>query len=194
MVQFPGSTDELSNRGRRLGPEGSPILLWRCPQCAGELTFASDDRVTCVACATVYPAVDGIPDLRLRRSSDAEPPDLADARALVSEFGESGPEGMITGLFARRAWDAAAKALRVRQTLASPNKLRPELEGWLGCCLVSDGFLLDVGCGAGGLLAAVAQMGYAGAGIDASMPLLVAAKRMIEAHGGTATLACAFAE
>lgn len=194
MVQFPGSTDQLSNHGRRLEPAHVTKLLWRCPHCAGDLMLASADRVICTACATMYPAVDGIPDLRLPRSSDAEPADLAEARALVSEFGESGPEGMITGLFARRPWDAAAKALRVRQTLASPNKLRPELEGWLGCCLVSDGLLLDIGCGAGGLLAAVAQMGYAGAGIDASMPLLVAAKRMIEAHGGTATLACGFAE
>jgi SAM-dependent methyltransferase len=101
---------------------------------------------------------------------------------------------MITGIFARRRWNAETKALRVRQTLASPNKLRPELEGWLRRCLASDGILLDIGCGAGGLLTAAASMGYAGAGIDASMPLLIAAKRMIEAHGGTATLACAYAE
>jgi 2-polyprenyl-3-methyl-5-hydroxy-6-metoxy-1,4-benzoquinol methylase len=195
MVQFPGSIGQLLNQGRAPHRSGSQALLWRCPLCSGALILTPPDRVACADCRTAFPSVDGIPDLRIRDSShDIEPSDLDEARALSAEFGALGPESIITGLFARRAWDAGTKALRVRQTLASPNKLRPELDGWLRRCLVPDGILLDVGCGAGGMLAAAAAMGYAGAGIDASMPLLVAAKHMIEAHGGTAMLACAYAE
>lgn len=195
MVQFPASTNQLFGAGREMNRPGSAALLWRCPVCMGALHRTPPDAITCGVCRSVFPSVDGISDLRMpRESDDTERPDLAEARALSREFGAAPPEDMITGLFARRRWNAETKALRVRQTLASPNKLRPELEGWLRRCLASDGTLLDIGCGAGGLLAAAAAMGYAGAGIDASMPLLVAAKRMIEAHGGTATLACAYAE
>ena len=54
--------------------------------------------------------------------------------------------------------------------------------------------ILDIGCGSGGLLAEAATRGLPAAGIDASMTMLVAAKHMIEAHGGIARLACAYGE
>ena len=193
MVQFSRASSQLLNQGRGADRSGTTIALWRCPRCTGDLVAPAPDRLTCAACHATFPSVDGIPDLRVS-PQEAEAADLTQARVLAAEFGSSGPEGLIASIFERRAWDASTKALRVRQTLASPNKLRPELEGWLQRCLVSDGVLLDVGCGAGGLLAAAATMRFATAGIDASMTLLVAAKRMIESHGGTATLACAYAE
>jgi len=78
--------------------------------------------------------------------------------------------------------------------MESPRRLRRQLDGWLRPCLSDYGLFLDVGCGSGGLLADVGALGYNGVGIDASMTMLVAAKHMIEAHGGVARLACAYAE
>jgi SAM-dependent methyltransferase len=196
MVQFAQHPRHAVDLACDAGGRGdSPLHPWRCPLCAGDLSIVSADNVGCTACRTEFPAVDGIPDLRVRGSSPIrESPDLAEARALAAKVGPGGPEAIVKALFAHRPWNEATKALRVRQTLASPDKLRAELEGWLAPCLMPTGIVLDIGCGAGGLLAAVAQLGFRGAGIDSSMPLLVVAKRMIEAHGGKPTLACAFAE
>src|SRR5690242_12936321 len=126
MVQFPGSTDGLVQHGRVVNQPSSPPSLWRCPACAGKLTFTPPEGVECAGCHAAFASVDGIPDLRAPKSSrGVDPPDLAEARALSSELGAAGAEAMITGLFTRRGWDADTTALRVRQTLASPNKLRP---------------------------------------------------------------------
>ncbi|MEO6527276.1 MAG: methyltransferase domain-containing protein [Gemmatimonadaceae bacterium] len=83
---------------------------------------------------------------------------------------------------------------RTRRTLSEPARLRREIVGWLDEVTKSEPFL-DLGCGAGALLAAAAAEGRrTGIGIDVSMVWLVVAKRLIESFGGTAVLAAAFAE
>ena len=74
-----------------------------------------------------------------------------------------------------------------------PARLRNEVIGWLRDVALTPGFV-DLGCGPGLLLAAAADAGVSGAGIDASLEWLVVARRMIEAHGGRATLCAALCE
>ncbi len=64
---------------------------------------------------------------------------------------------------------------------------------WLEPC-VSRGIFLDLGCGPGMLLAAAAEEGYQGIGVDVSLVWLVVAHRLIEARGGRPVLAAALAE
>jgi len=82
--------------------------------------------------------------------------------------------------------------MRTRQVLGAPGRLAPQLDGWLRAA-VRPGFL-DLGCGPGMLLAAAASRGVSGLGIDVSLEWLVVARRMVEEHGGRATLCAGFAE
>jgi 2-polyprenyl-3-methyl-5-hydroxy-6-metoxy-1,4-benzoquinol methylase len=169
--------------------------LWRCTQCSGELEALSSDLVSCRNCGAQFPAVGGIPDMRARGGSsfDADA-DLEEARRYYVDSRNASLEAVMERLSDWPGIDEATKNMRVRQIMESPGRLRSQLQGWLKPCLESDGLFLDVGCGSGGLLADVARLGVTGAGIDASMMMLVAAKHMIEAHGGIARLACAYAE
>jgi len=175
--------------------DGDAAGLWRCIRCRGSLDARSDESVSCGACSADYPAVDGIPDLRTRDgSSTYADDDLADARRLAAECRGASLEEVMDKLCDRPEHDDATRALRVRQILESPQRLRNQVQGWLAPCLSSDELFLDVGCGSGGLLAEATRLGLPAAGIDASMTMLVAAKHMVEAHGGVARLACAWAE
>ncbi|NQX88086.1 MAG: methyltransferase domain-containing protein [Halioglobus sp.] len=169
--------------------------LWRCIQCFGSLQQQSEDSITCAECGANYPAVDGIPDLRARDGiSTYADDDLADARRLSAACRGASLESVMDKLCDRPEHDDATRAFRVRQILDSPQRLRVQIEGWLAPCLSKKELFLDVGCGSGGLLAEASAMGFLAAGIDASMTMLVAAKHMVEAHGGVARLACAWAE
>ena len=173
----------------------SAVGLWLCMKCQGALQSTADDVVSCSVCAADYPAVDGIPDLRARDGvSSYADDDLNDARRLAASCRGATLEEVMYQLCDRPENDAATRDFRVRQIMESPGRLQSQFEGWLAPCLSESNLFLDVGCGSGGLLAEAATLGYAAAGIDASMTMLVAAKHMIEAHGGTARLACAYAE
>lgn len=177
-------------------PSSDPaISMWRCLNCGGSLRQRSEEVVVCEACAANYPAVGGIPDLRARGGTtfDADG-DLEDARRFYRDSRDENVEAVMERLCDRPEIDDATRAFRVRQIMDGPRRLRSQLGGWLRPCLSRNHLLLDVGCGSGALLAEVAAQGYSGAGIDASMTMLVAAKRMIESQGGTARLACAYAE
>lgn len=171
------------------------LALWRCLACGGVLAQGAAEVVKCDACGAGYPAVGGIPDLRARGGNtfDADG-DLEEARRFHADSRGANLEQVMQRLCDRPEIDDATRVFRVRQILESPRRLQSQFDGWLRPCLAHDSLFLDVGCGSGGLLADVASMGYPGAGIDASMTMLVAAKRMIEAHGGTPRLACAYAE
>jgi len=174
---------------------GGKAGLWCCLKCRGPLELASDETITCGGCGAEYPAVDGIPDLRARDGlSTYADDDLADARRLSAACRGASLEAIMDQLCDRPENDDATRALRVRQILESPRRLRSQFEGWLRPCLSREDLFLDVGCGSGGLLAEAAALGYPAAGIDASMTMLVAARHMIESHGGAARLACAYAE
>jgi len=181
--------------GDQWAVESGPGDLWRCLKCAAPLAAESEEVVSCSACDAGYPAVDGIPDLRARDgSSTYADEDLEDARRLSAVCRGASLEVIMDKLCDRPENDAAARAMRVRQILESPQRLRSQFEGWLRPCLSTRHLFLDVGCGSGGLLAEAAVLGYPAAGIDASMTMLVAARYMIESYGGVARLACAYAE
>jgi SAM-dependent methyltransferase len=103
-------------------------------------------------------------------------------------------EALVRQVFARQPHRTEAEVdYRVRQVLASPVRLRRQVHGWLRSVALTPGYV-DVGCGPGSLLAASADVAVAGMGVDASLEWLVVARRMIEAHGGRATLCAALCE
>lgn len=153
----------------------SAAELWQCPKCHGGLAPRSSETIQCKACDADYPAVDGIPDLRVSGgdTSSYEQSDLESARRYSADLRNASVETVMEQLSDRPEDDDATQVMRLKQILGAPPKFRHQFEGWLKPCVSQDGLLLDVGCGSGGLLAAAATLGIRSAGIDASMTNLV---------------------
>ena len=176
--------------------KGDPnVGSFKCPKCYGSLREEAA-AVCCMACSTVYPVLDGIPDLRVPGPSwidfDA---DRAYAKTLLDELKDAPPETWVRRVFADQTpGDAARIELRTRQVMMGPDRLRRELAGWLGPSTSGSGLFLDVGCGAGTLLAGAAAVGRRGIGIDVSIVWLLVAARLVRAFGGAPVLAAALAD
>jgi len=172
------------------------LTVWCCPVCRGRLAVeVKDARLSCVRCGTPFEVFAGIPDLRVARPSWVNvEADRQAALQLDRDTRAMSLEAVVRRVFARQAQRTDAEVDdRVRQVLASPGRLRRQLQGWLRHVALTPGYV-DVGCGPGLLLAASADHGVMGLGIDASLEWLVIARRMIEAHGGRATLCAALCE
>ena len=168
-------------------------MIWCCPRCHGSLG-STGDALGCLSCGSRYELVDGIPDLRVPGASWIDfDDDLALARDLVAR--DLPLAELVRAVYAvRPGWDEQRVALRTRQVLQAPARLRSEVTGWLSSAMPLSGRFLDLGCGAGMLLAAAAEQGRTGVGIDVSMTWLVVAKRLITEWGGTPVLAAAMGE
>src|SRR5262245_15970166 len=168
-------------------------FYWCCPRCKVGLGNA-EERLFCANCSAHYETIEGIPDLRLPGDAwinFAE--DLAQARALASLKSASLPDFVRHVYAIRPGWDESRIDLRTREVLAAPERLRGELRNWLSEVVPKPGLFLDLGCGAGMLLAAAAE-GSRGVGIDVSMSWLVVAKRLVAEYGGKPMLAAALGE
>jgi SAM-dependent methyltransferase len=154
------------------------------------------DALGCKTCVIEYSSFEGIPDLRLAGPCwiDYEA-DRAQARQLIAETSGFSVEETVRYVFDwRTEFDAAWADKRTRQVMEAWERLGPEMQGWLRDCVRPEGVFLDLGCGAGQLLAAAAAAGCAGIGIDVRLVWLLVAKRLIAAAGGTPVLAAALAE
>jgi SAM-dependent methyltransferase len=170
-------------------------MIWCCPRCRGELAEI-DEGLACGVCAVNYQCFDGIPDLRLAGLSwvDQEK-DKAEARQLIADTAGFSAEETVRYVFElHQEIDKAWREKRTRQILQASSRLVPEVQGWLSDCVSPEGVFLDVGCGAGQLLAAAAATQRNGIGIDVRLVWLLVAKRLIAAAGGTPFLAAAMAE
>lgn len=149
----------------------------------------------CRACEAGYKTVAGIPDLRVPGGSwiDFED-DLEIAQDLAASQHPTLAD-LVRSVYARRSgWDEKRIELRTSQVLQGASRLREDLRGWLSSAVRPNRRFLDLGCGAGMLLAAAAANGCKGVGVDVSMTWLVVAKRLIAEAGGEPVLAAALGE
>src|SRR5215203_6115433 len=156
-------------------------MIWRCPLCRGELRELSSSELSCVSCDHSYESVAGIPDLRINAPSwiDCDA-DREKARWIAEHMADSTLDELVRHVFREVRGHNVANVDRLAQRVTdAPNRLRREIVGWLNTA-TADGPFLDLGCGPGMLLAAAAEDGRAGIGIDVSMVWLVVAKRLIE--------------
>ncbi len=175
--------------------EGLLPMLWRCPFCRDPLAGDAEE-LTCASCRRPYPVLGGIPDLRIPGTSWVDhDADRAAARRLLDRSREGTAEELIRAVFGARAgWTSSRVDARTRDVLAAPDHLRPQLAGWLRGAAAGHGMLLEVGCGPGMLLAAMAGSGRPAAGVDVSLVWLVVAQRLIGERGGIPVLAAAMGE
>ncbi|MFL5620136.1 MAG: methyltransferase domain-containing protein [Gemmatimonadaceae bacterium] len=171
-------------------------MVWVCPSCHGALVESErGTRLTCTDCAANFGIFGGIPDMRVEHPAWIDVDEDREAAArLDRDFGSKPLDQMVRSVFESQPGRSEQQIdMRTRQVLAAPDRLRTQLDGWLCTATRPPGFL-DLGCGPGMLLAAAADRGVPGLGIDVSLVWLVVARRMIEQHGGVATLCAAFAE
>lgn len=166
---------------------------WRCPRCRGPLS-ARHASLSCTACGASYDLVAGIPDLRVPTPAWVDfDRDKAEARRLAA-LGDVSAERLARDVFQSRAhWTEARVRFRTQQVIEGPSRARREIETWLAPAARAGGPLLEIGCGTGGLLAALPASREA-IGIDVSLAWLVVAKRLLAEHGRTLPLAAAVAE
>jgi hypothetical protein len=145
--------------------------------------------VRCAACGAGFDVVDGIPDLRVPTPAWVDfDRDKAEARRLAALDGASA-EGLAREVFGSRPhWTEARIGVRTQQVLEGPARARREIDTWLAPAARAAGPLLEIGCGTGGLLAALPP-DRAAIGIDVSLAWLVVAKRLLEEHGRRVPLA-----
>ncbi len=171
-------------------------VAWCCPRCHAPLPSAADGDlfITCAPCGASYDVVAGIPDLRVPAAAWVDfDRDKAEARRLAA-LGPVGAARLTREVFqARPNWTDARIAFRTRQVLEGPSRARREIDGWLAPAVRAGGPLLEIGCGTGGVLAAL-PLETQPMGIDVSLAWLVVAKRLLQEHGRSLPLAAAVAE
>jgi LSD1 subclass zinc finger protein len=172
------------------------IPAWCCPRCRTPLPAipSGDEAIRCAGCHASYEVVAGIPDLRVPVAAWIDfGRDRAQARQLAA-LRDVSAERLAREVFqARPGWTEARVAKRTRQVIEGPSRARREIEAWLAPLVSSGGPILEIGCGTGGLLAAL-PADACPLGVDVSLAWLVVAQRLLQEHGCRAALAAAVAE
>jgi SAM-dependent methyltransferase len=144
----------------------------------------------------MYPVFGGIPDFRVERTHwlDLEQ-DRRKAARLLTMVGTVAIRELVAEVFRQRShWSAADIERRTRGIMEGPPRLARELETWLRAATTGHPPFMDLGCGAGPLLAAAARMGRPAVGIDVSLEWLVVARELVRDAGGTPVVAAALGE
>jgi SAM-dependent methyltransferase len=168
--------------------------LWCCPRCRSALV-SSKCSLRCDGCWAAYELIGNIPDLRVPTAAWIDfDRDTADAKRLRAAAASRPLDALVREVFAARPrWSDARVYHRTQQVLGGPDRSRRELDDWLAPIARARGTVLEIGCGTGGLLAALPKDQRA-IGIDVSLVWLVVAERLLEQHGRRPTLAAAVGE
>ena len=160
-----------------------------CPACRGPLR-ETVDAIACSGCGRSFPVVDGIADLRLRPDRFlSQQEDRAKGLAAIEQ---ARGRGFLAALEAY--WRMTPE---LDPTLAAGHIRRQQAELAVGEALLGElGATpsIDLGCGSGGLLAAVAAQGRTIIGVDAAFRWLLIGRERLRELGAKPLLLCANAE
>lgn len=167
-----------------------PIPL-TCPVCGGFL-HDRENELFCPACQAVYPQTLGIPDLRPPGTPDAEG-DAEIVARLVAAYPTTDFAGLLdirlrnaptyNDLIGHEVGYTLAKADRGQEMLAM---FRRRLETFFPDPPADT--ILDIGCGSGAGLVALARRHALVVGLDPSLPDLILARKALETEGLTNVL------
>ena len=170
-----------------------------CPRC--QVPLQGGEALSCPACRSTFPVVAGIPDLRI----DPDPflsleEDRKKALKLAELSREQGFDRLVASYYAMTPEVPDALARRyTAHALAGEARGRAALErltDYYPRVLLGGPRVLDLGCGTGGLLTALASRNSGEAvGVDIALRWLVVARRRLEDDGHPdVRLICAGAE
>lgn len=166
---------------------------FRCPACRGPVS-SRPDAYCCEACRVDFPVLHGIPDFRLRSDRYLTLNEEREKAARLAEFARTHSFAELLAFY-YSITDDVPPELAGRYSdyaKAGPERARGVLSD-LAPFAATDR-LLDVGCGAGGMMVAAAGQGVEAVGVDIALRWLVIARKHLESQGLDACLVCADAE
>ena len=170
------------------------LITPACPGC-GSTPVGGPRSWTCPGCGSRYRGLRGIIDLRV--GEDEFLPNREDweyAERLDEDFDRLDFRGLLDRYFdLSPEIPARLRERQVAHILTAPDRVRTWLDA-LGPAADS-GPLLDLGCGSGSFLAAVAPSERPVAGVDIALRWLIVARKRLDEEGlGHVPLACGCAE
>lgn len=167
-----------------------------CPRCHGTLD-ADLERYTCANCGSIYPIVLGIPDFRVF----PDPWLGFEEDRLKSIRLHSIVQGLSFADSVRAYWEITPSTpysiakRHIQHVLDSEQRANDWLD-WLGNKepAALNGYWIDIGCGAGDVVAAAGQQGIPVIGVDIALRWLVVAGRRDFLQQRSGMLVCANAE
>ena len=155
-----------------------PVLA--CPRCQGSLALNAG-AFACAACGHTYPIVYGIPDFRPREPQSIYYDDAAEHAALAEAFDRLSYVEIEDMAFGRAESFQAAYRRAAEQRGDDHWAEAERLAG--GSPSAKRGLALDVGCGPGGNLVALAKRFDRVVGLDVNFQLLLLAKKRLAEQG-----------
>jgi SAM-dependent methyltransferase len=182
--------NSLANQSRRMLNETGVEAECVCPACRAALIERAAG-CDCGACGREFPRVAGVPDFRLvgdRYLSLTEDRAKADRLARIER--RTDLPGLAQAYYAMTN-DVDSR----RRDLYLEHIQRAEVRGAaLADLLPREGRILEIGCGSGGLLAALARDGRVAVGVDIALRWLIIARRRLRDHHLCVPLVAACAE
>lgn len=162
--------------------------VYFCPACR-EACTEMPDAWHCPDCERDFPVLFGIPDFRLSGDRYLSLDDERAKAARLYEFGRDHSFAELVEEYYRITDDVPPEMAKRYAGYVISGEIRgaevlPRLPR-------SDGRTIDIGCGAGGLVLAMARAGRAVTGTDIALRWLVIAKKRLEEAGQSADLVCA---
>jgi ubiquinone/menaquinone biosynthesis C-methylase UbiE len=182
-----------------VSPPALPFPSYCCPRCRHDLA-GSGDAYACARCPATYPIVFGIPDFRTRVPPDEKAREDEAVAALIAEYARAASFADLLKPHLMRTTTPYLLGVefryevqwqtRSRDIEARIEQLRSET-GWAA----GSGACLDVGCGKGAMLKALAARFPATVGLEYSLEYLILARKLLETeHIENVSLVCASAE
>ena len=172
-----------------------------CPACRGDLreTGTSEPELRCDACATSYPVVLGIPDLRVFADPYIDiDADRAKGRRIAERYDDLDFAGLVAFYYSITDTVPADQAKRFTAgLLGAPGRAAATLDAWqrvAGHHGPMKSRFIEIGCGTAPLLVNAAARFTDVVGVDIAFRWLVVAKKRLEEAGRTVPLVCACAE
>lgn len=165
-----------------------------CPRCRADVE-RRDTEYRCVACASIYPIVLGIPDFRVAPDPwISQPDDNAKATRLVAVTEGFDLAQSVEAYWAMTPSTPAEYARRFMEYVRDGERRAEEWMNTLPPSRVDGAPWLEIGCASGDLMAVCAQRGIRAVGVDVAMRWLVLARRRASLASGMQVLVCANGE
>jgi SAM-dependent methyltransferase len=150
------------------------VLALRCPACGGVL-----EDLRCLACQRDYLEVDGIACLSDKAELRREQRAMLAPSWLTQASEVDDREHHLQTCFALAHFPPAREPELLTSTLAGNPKTLEVFAAWIDCHAAPDAPALEVGCGPGGLLVALASRRPA-VGLDLRVGMLRLARRLLD--------------
>jgi ubiquinone/menaquinone biosynthesis C-methylase UbiE/uncharacterized protein YbaR (Trm112 family) len=169
-------------------------LAYVCPLCRARLDDADATHFVCAACQKSFPVIHDIPDLRPGPLESIG----EELQTIIARFDDCSLEELIRVRLSFNRMPSDVADLHLKHELVGNERGAERAEQILrfaGEDVDHSGVALDVGCGMGGMVHALAQRFGWAVGIDVALvDLVIAQKRCQEAGLNNVTFVCASAE